>query len=230
MGDLCSDCGSQEHDGCAHLRSVGKDDLVVPHDHGLLRRMAAAIQAAYDENHDDVPGYTYAVLEEVESWLEEQARLRSVDVPNGFVWKSEVRYGFDYLASIIRCELANLPADQRRYVRFISHPDGSYAIAFDPAVPPSDSMGDHEHNDECRDFGCVEYSARLMHEAGQRRAKERAEKVRSLRIEELIDQSSLGTPEALAIRAQTPPEVVERIMRKVEERSADNTSTSEAGR
>lgn len=51
---------------------------------------------------------------------------------------------------------------------------------------------------------------------------DRIEVGRALRIEALIDQSSLGTPEAKAIRAQTPPEVVERIMRKVEERSTDN--------
>lgn len=34
-------------------------------------------------------------------------------------------------------------------------------------------------------------------------------------IEELIAKSSLGTPEAMAIRAQAPKEVVEAVLRKV---------------
>ena len=33
-------------------------------------------------------------------------------------------------------------------------------------------------------------------------------------IEDLIEQSSLGTPGAKALRERTPPEVVDRIMRK----------------
>lgn len=37
-------------------------------------------------------------------------------------------------------------------------------------------------------------------------------------IHELIERSSLGTPEAKAIRAQTPPHVVDEIMRRVDER------------
>ena len=37
-------------------------------------------------------------------------------------------------------------------------------------------------------------------------------------IEELIEASSLGTPEAKAIRARTPRHVVDRIMQKIEER------------
>lgn len=36
-------------------------------------------------------------------------------------------------------------------------------------------------------------------------------------IEELIENSSLGTPEAKAIRAQTPPEVVDEVMEKLRE-------------
>lgn len=38
-------------------------------------------------------------------------------------------------------------------------------------------------------------------------------------IDDLIERSSLGSPEAKALRKRTPPEVVERIMRKVEERT-----------
>lgn len=39
-------------------------------------------------------------------------------------------------------------------------------------------------------------------------------------IEELIDASSLGTPEAKAVRARTPRHVVDRIMQRVEEGEA----------
>ena len=46
----------------------------------------------------------------------------------------------------------------------------------------------------------------------------RAEDERS--VEELIEASSLGTPEAKALRSRTPPEVVERIMQKITERTA----------
>lgn len=38
-------------------------------------------------------------------------------------------------------------------------------------------------------------------------------------IEELIEASSLGTPEAKALRERTPPEVVDRIMAEVKRRS-----------
>lgn len=62
--------------------------------------------------------------------------------------------------------------------------------------------------------------AQRLYEAGCRRAKERAEKVRALRVEELIEQSSLGTPGAKALRRRTPREVVERIMRKIDEADA----------
>lgn len=37
-------------------------------------------------------------------------------------------------------------------------------------------------------------------------------------VDDLIARSSLGTPAAKALRSRTPHEVVERIMRKVEER------------
>lgn len=41
-------------------------------------------------------------------------------------------------------------------------------------------------------------------------------------IAELIERSSLGTPEAKAIRAQTPPHVTEEILRRVEDGHVDN--------
>ncbi len=39
-------------------------------------------------------------------------------------------------------------------------------------------------------------------------------------IEELIEASSLGTPEAKALRAQTPPEVVAEVLRRVKAQDA----------
>lgn len=49
----------------------------------------------------------------------------------------------------------------------------------------------HQHTDECRAFGCIEYAARLdveaaarrLYEAGQQRARERAAVVDALRME-----------------------------------------------
>jgi hypothetical protein len=47
-------------------------------------------------------------------------------------------------------------------------------------------------------------------------------------VDELIEASSLGTPEAKALREQTPAEVVERIMRKIAERGGALPTPAEA--
>lgn len=40
---------------------------------------------------------------------------------------------------------------------------------------------EHVHNDDCREYGCIEYANRLYQE-GQARARQRAERVQALRI------------------------------------------------
>lgn len=49
------------------------------------------------------------------------------------------------------------------------------------------------------------------------RAQAATDKVRARSMEELIEASSFGTPGAKALRARTPPEVVDEILRRVDD-------------